>query len=187
MTKPIALLVLTSALAACSGAAENSGSTSAPGARNPDLQVVRTDSIPPPIRRLAEAAAPGIVIDQAEQKEHRGDTIYWHVRGEGDEVDSVSVDIRDDGGTFDRLGRLTAIAVTRPIDWEKAPQPVRAAAARTTGSFTPERVNERRQLTDGTIVYELFPAGRSRGLDEPSMEVSIKDGQIRVVDKRRAI
>jgi len=72
--------------------------------------------------------------------------------------------------------------VQRDIPWAEAPAPVIAAARAAPDAFEPVRVIESKQ-EDGTVIYELFAAGKS---DEPAAEIDWKDGKA-AVRRERAI
>jgi hypothetical protein len=81
---------------------------------------------------------------------------------------------------FDLLekdGAWSIVETQRDIAWADAPKLVRDAAVASGKAITPVRVIESKQ-NDGMIIYELFAAGKPK---EPSMEVSFKDGQAKVL------
>lgn len=133
-------------------------------------QPVAVKDLDPAVVAVVTAAAPGIVITEAEHKPRDGRR-YYDVEGRlpnGSEIE------------FDLL--LTAsgwqvVEVQRDIAWADAPAPVRAATPK---GATPVRVIESKQ-TDGSIIYELFAAGQPK---DPAIEVMWKNGQAKVLAER---
>jgi len=130
---------------------------------------VEAAAIPPAVVEAVNVAQPGMTITQAELKERDGRR-YYDVEGEvnGEEIE---LDLLESGE------RWTVVEIQRDIEWASAPAKVRAAA----GNVSPVRVIESRQAADGSIVYELFAAGKPA---EPSLEVMLKDGEAKVLSER---
>ncbi len=165
------------ALAACSpadNAAAPANGTLAEGPEAVISNVAATD-LPAGVAELAEATVPGMRIAEAERKEREG-RIYYDVEGTRADGSGVEIDmlVQPDGS-------LKAVEVQRDIAWADAPAPVRAAAAATADTFTPERVIESRQVEDGRTIYELFAPGKPK---EPAMEIAWQDGTATVLTER---
>ena len=137
-----------------------------PAAAEPKVDLA---SIPPAVVAAVHAAQPGMTITQAELKEREGRR-YYDVEGEvnGEEIE---LDLLETNGAW------AVVEIQRDIAWASAPANVRAAA----GDVSPVRVIESRQAADGSIVYELFAAGKPA---EPSLEVMLKDGEAKVLSER---
>jgi uncharacterized membrane protein YkoI len=134
---------------------------------------VNGETLPAPLRALAEKSVPGIVIAEAERKEREG-RVYYDVEGRRPDGSAVELDVLQDGQEY------KVVEIQRDIDWADAPAAARAAAKAQKGSFAPERVIESTQ-TDGSVIYELFAPGRK---EEPAMEVRIANGKAEVLTER---
>lgn len=133
---------------------------------------VAVKDIPAAVVSVVKAAAPRMTIKEAELKE-RADRRYYDVEGVMPDGSEIEFDL------LEKNGRWEIVEAQRDVAWSTAPKPVRDAAAASGKAISPVRVIESRQ-TDGRVIYELFAAGRP---DEPSMEVSLKDGKAKVLDE----
>jgi hypothetical protein len=131
---------------------------------------VAVKDIPAAVVALVKAAAPTITIKEAELKE-RADRRYYDVEGVTPDGSEIEFDLLEKNGGWE------IVETQRDIAWVSAPKVVRDTAAGSGKAITPVRVIESRQA-DGMVIYELFAAGKP---DEPSMEVSLKDGQAKVL------
>jgi len=129
---------------------------------------VAADAVPPGVTAAVHAAQPGLKVVQAELKEREGRR-YYDVEGVLPDGSGLELDLLQTGETW------TVVEIQRDISWSDAPATVRAAA----GAVEPARVIESRQ-TDGSVVYELFAAGKPQ---TPSLEVMLKDGEARVLQE----
>lgn len=174
----VALIAGMLALAGCSGGEANE-ETAANGVLPPgpvtNASAVAGDALPAELRALAERTVPGMTIAEAERKEREG-RVYYDVEGKRPDGSEVELDVLQEGNAF------RVVEIQRDIAWSEAPAAAIAAAKAAPGAFAPERVIESTQ-TDGTVIYELFAAGRK---DEPAMEVSLKDGKAAVLGERWA-
>lgn len=131
---------------------------------------VAVKDIPAAVVAVVKAAAPTMTIKEAELKA-RADRRYYDVEGvmpDGSEIE------------FDLLEKSRAweiVETQRDIPWASAPKLVRDTAAASGKAITPVRVIESKQA-DGMVIYELFAKGKP---EEPSMEVSLKNGQAKVL------
>ena len=132
-----------------------------------------SEELPANVRALAEGAAAGFVVSEAQKKVREG-RIYYDVEGslpDGSEIE------------FDIL--LTAqgpaiVEIQRDMPWADVPASVRAAAEAAAPGMLPARVIESRQ-PDGAVIYELFALGAPA---DPAMEVSLMDGVAAVLAER---
>nr|WP_295112508.1 hypothetical protein [uncultured Caulobacter sp.] len=131
---------------------------------------VAVKDIPAAVTSVVKAAAPGMTIKAAELKE-RADRRYYDVEGVMPDGSEIEFDLLEKNGAWE------IVETQRDIAWTSAPQIVRDAAAASGKAIKPVRVIESKQ-TDGMVIYELFAAGKP---DEPSMEVSLKDGRAKVL------
>lgn len=131
-----------------------------------DIRAVAEAELPPGVRDAVLARVPGMKIAETERKERDG-KIFYDVEGTRPDGSPVELDLIEEAGTY------RVVEMQRDIAWADAPAPVRAAAGAAADAFTPVRVIESTQ-NDGTIVYELFAAGKT---DEPAAEVNWKDGK----------
>jgi len=122
------------------------------------------------VRVLADGAAEGFRISQAQKKIRDGRT-YYDVEGglpDGSELE------------FDILMRPAGpeiVETQRDIAWADAPESVRAAAP----GVAPARVIESTQ-TDGMVIYELFALERPA---DPAMEIALRpDGTVGLLKER---
>lgn len=132
---------------------------------------VAPKDLPPAVVAVVKAAAPGVTIREAELKE-REDRRYYDVEGVQADGSEIEFDLLEKNGTWE------IVETQRDIPWASAPKIVRDTAASSGKAINPVRVIESKQ-TDGMVIYELFAPGKP---DEPSMEVSLKDGQAKVLD-----
>ena len=131
---------------------------------------VAVKDIPAAVVTVVKTAAPGMTIKEAELKE-RADRRYYDVEGVMPDGSEIEFDLLEKNGDWE------IVETQRDIAWASAPQIVRDTAAASGKAIKPVRVIESKQ-TDGMVIYELFAAGRP---DEPTMEVSLKDGQAKVL------
>lgn len=131
---------------------------------------VAVKDIPAAVVAVVKAAAPGMTIKEAELKE-RADRRYYDVEGVMPDGSEIEFDL------LEKAGGWEIVETQRDIAWASAPKIVQDTAAASGKAITPVRVIESKQ-TDGMVIYELFAAGKP---DEPSMEVSLKDGQAKVL------
>jgi hypothetical protein len=131
---------------------------------------VAVRDIPAAVVSVVKAAAPTMTIKEAELKE-RADRRYYDVEGVMPDGSEIEFDLLEKNGAWE------IVETQRDIAWINAPKLVRDTAAASGKAVTPVRVIESRQA-DGMVIYELFAAGKP---DEPSMEVSLKDGQAKVL------
>jgi hypothetical protein len=137
---------------------------------SPALAEPKVDAaaIPPGVAAAVRSAQPDLRVVQAELKEREGRR-YYDVEGVLPDGSELELDLLQTGETW------TVVEIQRDIAWADAPGNVRTAA----GPVEPVRVIESRQ-TDGSIVYELFAAGKPQ---TPSLEVMLKDGEARVLQE----
>lgn len=133
-------------------------------------QPVAVKDLDPAVVVVVTAAAPGIVITEAEHKPRDGRR-YYDVEGRLPNGSEIEFDL-----LLTPSGWQVA-EIQRDIAWADAPAPVRAATPK---GAQPVRVIESKQ-TDGSIVYELFAAGQPK---DPAIEVMWKDGQAKVLAER---
>lgn len=133
-------------------------------------QPVAVKDLEPAVVAVVTAAAPGIVITEAEHKPRDGRR-YYDVEGRLPNGTEIEFDLLETPSGWQ------VVEIQRDIAWAEAPAPVRAAAPT---AAQPVRVIESKQ-TDGAIVYELFAPGQPR---EPAIEVMWKDGQAKVLTQR---
>lgn len=131
---------------------------------------VAVKDIPAAVVALVKAAAPTMTIKEAELKERAGRR-YYDVEGVTSDGSEIEFDLLEKNGGWE------IVETQRDIAWASAPKVVRDAAAASGKAIAPVRVIESRQA-DGMVIYELFAAGKP---GEPSMEVSLKDGQAKVL------
>lgn len=174
MWRTTALALALSACAAGEGANETANGMLAPGPAT-DASRVAADALPAALRDLVERTVPGMTIAEAERKEREG-RVYYDVEGRRADGSEVELDILQEGAGF------RVVEIQRDISWADAPAAARAAAAAQPAAFAPERVIESTQ-TDGSVIYELFAAGRPA---EPAMEVRMRHGRAEVLRERWA-
>ncbi|NQE60396.1 PepSY domain-containing protein [Caulobacter sp. RHG1] len=133
---------------------------------------VAPKDLPAAVVKVVKAAAPTMTIKEAELKE-REDRRYYDVEGTMPDGSEIEFDLLEKNGGWE------IVETQRDIAWASAPKPVRDAAAASGKKITPVRVIESAQ-NDGMVIYELFAAGKP---EEPSMEVSLKDGQVKVLEE----
>ncbi len=131
---------------------------------------VAPKDLPAAVVSVVKTAAPAMTITEAELKE-RADRRYYDVEGRMPDGSEIEFDLLEKNGGWE------IVETQRDIAWASAPTLVRDTAAASGKAITPVRVIESRQ-TDGRVIYELFAAGKP---DEPSMEVSLKDGRAKVL------
>lgn len=131
---------------------------------------VAVKDIPAAVTSVVKAAAPGMTIKEAELKE-RADRRYYDVEGVMPDGSEIEFDLLEKSGGWE------IVETQRDVAWADAPKLVRDTAAVSGNAIKPVRVIESKQA-DGMVIYELFAAGKP---EEPSMEVSLKDGQAKVL------
>jgi hypothetical protein len=131
---------------------------------------VAPKDLPAAVVSVVKAAAPAMTITEAELKE-RADRRYYDVEGRMPDGSEIEFDL------LEKNGGWQIVETQRDIAWASAPKQVRDTAAASGKAIAPVRVIESKQ-TDGRVIYELFAAGKP---DEPSMEVSLKDGKAKVL------
>jgi len=142
----------------------------ATGAVDAQITGLTLDEIPAEVRALADGAAEGFRISEA-QKKIRDGRIYYDVEGKLPDGSELEFDI------LMTPAGPEIVETQRDIAWADAPECVRAAAP----GVAPARVIESTQ-TDGTVIYELFARGKPA---DPAMEVSFgTDGAVRVLQER---
>lgn len=141
-------------------------------AAGPETKItpVAAKDLPAAVVSVVKAAAPGLTINEAELKEREGRR-YFDVEGVLPNGAEIEFDLLEKNGAWE------IVETQRDIAWDAAPKPVRDAAAASGKTIAPDRVIESTQA-DGMVIYELFAAGKPK---EPSMEVSLKDGQAKVL------
>ncbi|MGV1684707.1 hypothetical protein [Sphingopyxis sp. NJF-3] len=139
------------------------------------IETVAAADLPAGVREAALARVPGLTIAGAERKQRDG-MIFYDVEGTRPDGSEVELDL------LEEKGRFTVVEVQRDIAWAEAPPAVIAAAKAAPDAFEPVRVIESTQ-EDGTVIYELFAAGRP---DEPAAEIDWKDGKA-ALRRERAI
>jgi len=142
----------------------------ATGAADVQVTDLTLEEIPAEVRVLADGAAEGFRISQAQKKIRDGRT-YYDVEGglpDGSELE------------FDILMTPAGpeiVETQRDIAWADAPESVRAAAP----GVAPARVIESTQ-TDGMVIYELFALERPA---DPAMEIALRpDGTVGLLKER---
>ncbi len=133
---------------------------------------VAAKDLPAAVVAVVRAAAPGMTIKEAELKE-RENRRYFDVEGVMPDGSEIEFDLLEKDGAW------SIVETQRDIAWSDAPKLVRDAAAASGKAITPVRVIESKQ-NDGMVIYELFAAGKPK---DPSMEVSFKDGQAKVLSE----
>lgn len=141
----------------------------APAAETKITPVAAKD-LPAAVVAVVRAAAPGMTIKEAELKE-RENRRYFDVEGVMPDGSEIEFDLLEKDGAW------SIVETQRDIAWSDAPKIVRDVAAASGKAITPVRVIESKQ-NDGMVIYELFAAGKPK---DPSMEVSFKDGQAKVL------
>ncbi|MDR7229249.1 hypothetical protein J2X45_000312 [Caulobacter sp. BE264] len=131
---------------------------------------VAAKDLPAAVVAVVRAAAPGMTIKEAELKE-RENRRYFDVEGVMPDGSEIEFDLLEKDGVW------AIVETQRDIAWSDAPKIVRDVAAASGKAITPVRVIESKQ-NDGVVIYELFAAGKPK---DPSMEVSFKDGQAKVL------
>ena len=131
-----------------------------------EISEIAAADLPQGVRDAVLARVPGMTIAEAERKARDGKTFY-DVEGTRPDGSPVELDL------IEEAGKYRVVEMQRDIAWADAPAPVRTAADAAADAFTPARVIESTQ-EDGTVVYELFAAGKA---DEPAAEVNWKDGK----------
>jgi len=131
---------------------------------------VAAKDLPAAVVSIVKAAAPGLTIKEAEFKE-REDRRYYDVEGHMPDGSEIEFDL------LEKNGKWEIVETQRDVAWVDAPKIVRDTAAASGKAIKPVRVIESTQA-DGMLIYELFAAGKP---EEPSMEVSLKDGQAKVL------
>lgn len=127
--------------------------------------------IPPEVVAEVEAAMPHMTITDAEPKARDGRR-YYDVEGRLPDGSEIELDLLETAAGW------RVVEIQRDIPWAQAPAAVRDAAAPAWRGPVPARVIESKQ-TDGSIVYELFAAGRPQ---TPSLEVRLaSSGEARVL------
>ena len=131
-----------------------------------EISEIAAADLPQGVRDAVLARVPGMTIAEAERKA-RGGMVFYDVEGTRPDGSDVELDL------IEEAGKYRVVEMQRDIAWADAPAPVRTAADAAADAFTPARVIESTQ-EDGTVVYELFAAGKA---DEPAAEVNWKDGK----------
>lgn len=131
---------------------------------------VAAKDLPAAVVAVVKGAAPGMTIKEAELKE-RENRRYFDVEGVMPDGSEIEFDLIEKDGVW------AIVETQRDIAWSDAPKLVQDAAAASGKAITPVRVIESKQ-NDGMVIYELFAAGKPK---DPSMEVSFKDGQAKVL------
>lgn len=146
-------------------------------ATSPSTEVEITElsaaELPADVRSLAEAAASGFVVNEAQRKVRDGRT-YYDVEGELPDGSEIEFDI-----LVTPVGP-EIVEIQRDVAWTDVPVAARSAAEAAAPGLMPARVIESRQ-TDGTVIYELYAPGAPA---DPAMEVSLIDGAAAVLDER---
>lgn len=133
-----------------------------------------TAELPSDVHALAQSAAAGFVVSEAQRKVRDGRT-YYDVEGELPDGSEIEFDIL-----------MTAkgpeiVEIQRDLAWSDVPAAARAAAEAAAPGLVPARIIESRQ-TDGAVIYELFAPGAPA---DPAMEVSIGlEGGVAVLEER---
>lgn len=133
---------------------------------------VAVKDLPSAVVTVVKSAAPTMTIKAAELKE-RETRRYFDVEGVMPDGSEIEFDLLEKDGVW------MIVETQRDIAWGDAPKPVREAAAASGKAIAPVRVIESKQ-SDGMVIYELFAAGKPK---DPSMEVSFKDGQAKVLSE----
>ena len=152
--------VLVLMLAAC---------TPAPAA-DVEITDLAADELPADVRALAESAAEGFALGEAQKKVRDGRT-YFDVEGMLPDGSEIEFDILmgENGPEI--------VETQRDLDWGEVPEAVRAAVP----GVEPARVIESTQ-TDGMVIYELFAPGAPA---DPAIEVSLSPGgAVAVLEER---
>ena len=126
--------------------------------------------VPPDVAAVVHKAAPGLRILEAELKE-REDRRYFDVEGVLPGGAEIEFDL------LEKNGRWEIVETQRDIAWSDAPHVVRTVAHGAAHKVEPVRVIESTQ-NDGMVIYELFAPGQPKA---PALEVSLKDGQVKVL------
>ena len=163
-------LILTSA-AAVVGALALAPLAFADGPKTKITEVAPKD-LPPAVVKVVKAAAPTMTIKEAELKE-REDRRYYDVEGVMPDGSEIEFDLLEKNGAWE------IVETQRDVAWASAPKIVHDTAAASGKAINPVRVIESTQA-DGMVIYELFAPGKP---DEPSMEVSLKDGKAKVLEE----
>jgi len=140
------------------------------GAPETKITPVAAADLPPAVAAVVKAAAPGLVIKEAELKE-RENRRYFDVEGVLPDGAEIEFDL------LEKDGRWEIVETQRDVAWVSVPQAVRDAATKAAQAVAPVRVIESTQ-NDGQVIYELFAAGQPK---TPALEVSWKDGVAKVL------
>ncbi|ALC13926.1 hypothetical protein [Sphingopyxis sp. 113P3] len=154
---------------------QDEASSVLPSGPEAQIDAVAAADLPAGVRDAVLGRVPGMTITGAKRKQRDG-MIFYDVEGTRPDGSEVELDL------LEEKGRFTVVEVQRDIPWAEAPAPVIAAARAAPDAFEPVRVIESKQ-EDGTVIYELFAAGKS---DEPAAEIDWKDGKA-AVRRERAI
>lgn len=134
-------------------------------------QKVSAAQVPADVAAKVAAAAPGMMIVEAELKARDGRR-YYDVEGKLADGSDLELDLLETPQGW------TVVEIQRDIPWTAVPKAARDAAAPAwKASAPPVRVIESKQ-TDGQIIYELFAAGKPQS---PALEVAFKDGAPKVL------
>ncbi|MBA4339722.1 MAG: hypothetical protein C0421_12855 [Hyphomonas sp.] len=132
-----------------------------------------SDDLPGNVRALAEGAAEGFLVSEAQKKVREG-RIYYDVEGSLPDGSEIEFDI------LMTVQGPEIVEIQRDMPWAEVPASVRAAAEASAPGMLPARVIESRQ-PDGAVIYELFAPGAPA---DPAMEVSLMGGAAAVLAER---
>jgi hypothetical protein len=150
-------------IAACAPEAPAPAEVTPPDASAP----VVAAQVPAEVRAAATAALPGFVLAEATRKEREG-RVYYDVEGARADGADVELDMLQTPKGWQ------VVEIQRDLAWADVPGTVRAAAEAAPGAFTPVRVIESTQTSDGAVIFELFRQGSP---EAPAMEVRVADGK----------
>lgn len=159
----VAFTALTASLAACAS----------PPLDSVEITDLPAAELPAEVRALAESAAAGFVVSEAQRKVRDGRT-YYDVEGELPDGGEIEFDI------LMTVAGPEIVEIQRDLAWTEVPAAARAAAEAAAPGLVPARIIESRQ-TDGAVIYELFAPGAPA---DPAMEVSFSGGIATVLEER---
>jgi hypothetical protein len=140
------------------------------GARAETETSVAVAELPPGVTSAVQAAIPGMTLTGATRKD-RDERIYYDVEGLRPDGTVVELDLLAEKDGF------RVVEIQRDLKWNEVPASVREAALAAKAGTEPVRVIESKE-DDGSVIYELFAAGKP---EKPSLEVRVASGKVTVL------
>ena len=140
--------IAAAALAACQNDDNSQNAEAEIGASLTKKVDVAIEDVPPAVLEAARERRPDLEFTAAE-REQRGGRVYYDVEGVSPDSAEIELDIMQDGDGW------KVVEIQRDIEFEEAPEPVRAALAQKAPGVVPDRIIESDQ-GDGVIIYEFF-------------------------------